>query len=80
MGHDENHPEPGRQPGADDARDQTSFDAEPEGFRDVHKSVHDSLAENDPTGQAGKPFLLSGFILVIVVALLVLLVIGIVLT
>lgn len=56
----------------DDRTNQESFDAENDGLREVHRSVHDSLADADPTDQEGKPILLSGFILVIVLVLLVL--------
>lgn len=61
-----------------DENNQESFAAEPDGLREVHENVHNSLAEADPTGQAGKPFLLTGFIVVIALALVALLVVALV--
>lgn len=61
----------------DDRTNQENFDAEHEGLRDVHRDVHEGLADADPTDQEGKPFLLSGFILVIVLALLALLAVAV---
>jgi Flp pilus assembly protein TadB len=62
---------------ADDRNNQESFDAESDGLREVHQNVHDSLADADPTHQEGKPLLLTGFILVIVLALLALLAVAV---
>lgn len=61
-----------------DENNQESFSAEPDGLREVHESVHDALADADPTDQAGKPLLLTGFIVVIALALVALLVVALV--
>lgn len=63
---------------ADDKVNQESFDAEPEGLREAHRAAHDALADADPTGQEGKPFLVTGFIGLIVLALLALVIVAVV--
>ena len=53
------------------------FSAESDGLREAHETLHNAISRADPTGQRGRPFLVTGFILVIVAVLAVMLAIGI---
>lgn len=63
---------------AKDARvpERGEFDDESPGFREAHERIHDRLAGADPTRQGGAPWLLTGFIAVMVVALVALLIVA----
>lgn len=52
------------------------YSAEHKGLRETHQHVHDGLANADPTGSRGKPLLLAGFIIVMLVVLAAMLLIG----
>ncbi|MFC6152151.1 hypothetical protein [Nocardioides yefusunii] len=49
-----------------------------DGLRHAHESVHDGLASADPTGSKGKPLLIAGFIIVMLLVLAAMLLIGVV--
>lgn len=63
---------------AEEGTPRDDFSAEPDGLREAHETTHNAISSADPTGQQGRPILVTGFIAVIVAVLAVMLVIGIV--